>query len=81
MWSLRGTCARQYEFFMRGTKYTILPALSLDGILHLEVVENAITGNIFHQFIQGLLPQMNEWPLPNSVLVVDNTATHKVAGI
>ena len=66
---------------MRGTKYTILPALSLDGILHLEVVENAITGNIFHQFIQGLLPQMNEWPLPNSVLIVDNAVIHKVAGI
>ena len=24
---------------------------------------------------------MNEWPLPNSVLVVDNVSIHKVAGI
>jgi hypothetical protein len=24
---------------------------------------------------------MNKWPLPNSVLVVDNAAIHKVAGI
>ena len=64
---------------MRGTKYSILPALSLDGILHLEVVENTITGNIFRQFIQGLLPQMNEWPLPNSVLIVNNAVIHKVA--
>ena len=24
---------------------------------------------------------MNEWPLPNSVLVVDNMSIHKVAGI
>jgi hypothetical protein len=37
----------------------MLPALSLDGILHLEVVENAITGNDFQQFIQGLLPCIN----------------------
>ena len=59
----------------------MLPAISLDGILHLEVVENAITGDIFRQFIEGLLPRMNEWPLPNSVLVVDNAAIHKVAGI
>ena len=66
---------------MCGTKYTILPALSLDGILHLEVVKNTVTGDIFHQFIQGLLPQVNEWPLPNSVLVVDNTVIHKVASI
>jgi transposase len=32
-------------------------------------------------FIQGLLPHMNKWPLPNSVLVVDNASIHKVAGI
>ena len=24
---------------------------------------------------------MNEWPLPNSVLIIDNTAIHKVEGI
>src|SRR6266571_7157862 len=59
----------------------MLPAISLDGILHLEVVENAVTGDIFWQFIEGLPPHMNEWPLPNSVLVVDNAAIHKVAGI
>jgi hypothetical protein len=80
-WSLRGEHATRYEFQFRGTKYSILPAISLDGILHLEVVENAITGADFHRFIQGLLPHMNKWPLPNSVLVVDNASIHKVAGI
>jgi len=59
----------------------MLPALSLDGILHLEVIEGAITGNIFRRFVQGLLLHMNEWPLPNLVLVVDNTTIHKVDGI
>jgi transposase len=81
VWALRGERATKYEFFHRGSKYSILPALSLDGILHLEVVENAVTGDIFCQFIEGLLPCMNEWPLPHSVLVVDNAAIHKVAGI
>jgi transposase len=80
-WSIRGERACQYEFFLCGTKYSILPALSLDGILHLKVLENAITGNDFLHFIQGLLPQMNEWPLPRSVLVIDNASIHKVAGI
>ena len=59
----------------------MLPALSLDGILHLEVVENAITGADFHRFVEGLLPRMNEFPLPNSVLVIDNASIHKVEGI
>lgn len=59
----------------------MLPVLSLDGILHLEVVENAVTGEDFRRFVEGLLPCMNEWPLLNSVLVIDNTSIHKVAGV
>ena len=59
----------------------MLPALSLDGILHLEVVENAVTGADFRRFVEGLLLQMNEFPLPNSVLVIDNASIHKINGI
>jgi len=36
-WFIRGERACRYEFFLRGTKYSNLPTLSLDGILHLEV--------------------------------------------
>ena len=35
----------------------LLPALSLGFALHLEVVENAITGEIFREFVRGLLLQ------------------------
>ncbi len=80
-WLQHGECVSWFGFFLRGTKYSILPALSLDGVLHLEVVENTITSEIFCQFVAGLLPLMNEWPLPNSILVVDNASIHKVAGI
>ena len=59
----------------------MLPALSLDGILHLKVVENAITGADFRRFVEGLLPRMNKFPLPNSVLVINNVSIHKVDGI
>ena len=80
-WSKRGERASRHEFQFRGAKYSLLPALSLDGILHLEVVENAVTGADFRRFVERLLPLMNKWPLPHSVLVVDNASIHKVAGI
>jgi hypothetical protein len=48
-------------FSLRGS--ILLPALSLGFALHLEVVENAITGEIFREFVRGLLPHMNEWSL------------------
>ncbi|KAF8481941.1 hypothetical protein DFH94DRAFT_600994, partial [Russula ochroleuca] len=59
----------------------VLPAMSLDGIIHLDVFENAITSDNFRSFVQGLLTHMNKWPLPNSVLVIDDTSIHKAARI
>lgn len=55
----------------------MLPAMSLDGILHIEVLDKAITGKDFRRFIQGLLPHMNKWPLPKSVLVFDSALIHR----
>lgn len=49
--------------------------------MHLEILENANTGDNFCRFVEGLLPQMNAWPPPHSVLVVNNVSIHKVAGI
>ncbi|KAI0363220.1 hypothetical protein BV20DRAFT_958730 [Pilatotrama ljubarskyi] len=55
----------------------MLPALSLDGILHLKVVEGSFTTALFADFIAGLLEHMNPFPLPNSVIVMDNCRIHK----
>jgi transposase len=62
-------------------KYSMLPAMSVDGILHLEIFDKAITGDDFRRFVQGLLPHMNNWPLPKSVLVFDNALIHRVPDI
>ncbi len=32
-------------------------------------------------FVAGLLEHMNPWPLPHSVIVMDNVVIHKVEGI
>ncbi|SRR6266702_1437117 len=62
-------------------RYSILPALSLDGILHADVYDRAVDGERFRVFIAGLLERMQPWPLPNSVIVMDNATIHKVEGI
>ena len=38
-------------------------------------------GIVTRRFVEGLLLQMNEFPLPNSVLVIDNASIHKIDGI
>ena len=54
-----------------------MPALSLDGILHLDIVNRAYNSELFNGFIDGLLDNMNPFPAPNSVIVMDNASIHK----
>ncbi|KAF8593230.1 hypothetical protein BDV93DRAFT_458889, partial [Ceratobasidium sp. AG-I] len=55
----------------------ILPAMSLDGILHVDIVEGSFTSALFSEFIDGLLETMSPFPGPNSVIVMDNCRIHK----
>jgi len=61
--------------------YSVLPALSLDGILHVSVVEGAFNMESFNQFVDELLDYMNPYdPInhnKNSVLIMDNCRIHK----
>ena len=42
--------------------YSILPALSLDGILHPDVLDRSYTAATFNSFVDGLLDNMNPFP-------------------
>jgi transposase len=57
--------------------YSLLPALSVNGIIHTKIVEGSFTAGRFYDFIDGLLDQMQPYPLPNSVIIMDNTRIHK----
>ena len=57
-------------------RYSILPALCLDRILHVSIFNHAIYGDEFCLFIAGLLEHMQPWPLLKSVLIMDNAAIH-----
>jgi len=58
-------------------RYSLLPALSLDGILHASVVEGSFTAARFREFIEVLLLCMRPFPENNSVIVLDNARIHK----
>ncbi|KIO09221.1 hypothetical protein M404DRAFT_132524, partial [Pisolithus tinctorius Marx 270] len=77
-WSFRGTKAQRKAFFVRGRRFSVLPALSLrDGILHCDVVEGSFCTETFTKFIERLLVHMNPFPAVNSVIVMDNCQIHK----
>ena len=58
-------------------RYSILPALSLDGIITIDIVEGSYNKLLFAKFIDGLLDQMSLFPADNSVIVMDNCRIHK----
>jgi hypothetical protein len=61
--------------------YSVLPALSLNGIIHVKIVENAFNMDSFNEFIMELLDQMNPYDAeehpPNSVIILDNCRIHR----
>lgn len=58
-------------------RFSILPALSLDGFLFASIVEGSYNAALFAEFIETLLEHMNPFPGPNSVIVMDNCRIHK----
>jgi hypothetical protein len=58
------------------SRYSILPALSLDGILDVAIIEGAVNTEVFLEFLRGLTLEMNPYPGKNSVLVMDNVKFH-----
>jgi hypothetical protein len=78
-WAPIGQRAWRRDFFIRSKRYfavTLLsmywhfvrysnfPALSLNSILHLEVLDHSFSGEEFGHFVSGVLDQMQPWPMP-----------------
>lgn len=62
-------------------RFSILPALTMNGIIYVNIKRGSFDGDSFQEFLTGLLQLMNPYPAPNSVLVMDNCAIHHVEGV
>ena len=74
-WSERGVPCRANQS-SRATRWSILPAIGINGYLEYEIFHGSFNSERFENFIKRLLLKMNRFPLPRSVLVMDNVATH-----
>ena len=54
-WSLRGSRCVQRQCFVRGQRYSILPILTLNGIIAYDIIEGSVTSNRFLQFLRELV--------------------------
>ena len=69
------------SLFTISSRFSVLPAITLDGMLHCSVVEGSFNTVLFTGFIHKLLSKMNRFPQPKSVVVMDNCVIHKAPEI
>jgi hypothetical protein len=63
-WSARGKPCRVRQSRRRSTRWSILPALTIDGWLDYEVFHGSFDGDRFFGFVERLVEKMNPWPEP-----------------
>lgn len=51
-WSMIGQRCVQRKFFVRGRRFSILPVLTLDGIIAHDIVEGSVTSEKFIKFLR-----------------------------
>ncbi|KIO13705.1 hypothetical protein M404DRAFT_110339, partial [Pisolithus tinctorius Marx 270] len=75
--AMSGARAPLSDVFVRGDRYSLVAAMTVDGYIAAEVVEGSYDRDLFCDFItQQLLPAMNPFPAERSVIVLDNCRIH-----
>jgi hypothetical protein len=54
-WSLRGSRCIQRKCFVRGRRFSILPILTLNGIIAYDIIEGSVTSEQFLHFLRELV--------------------------
>jgi transposase len=68
--------------FRRSERWSLLPALTVDGYLSYTIFQGSITSEILESFLEfQVLPYCNSHPAPNSVIVLDNASIHRSARV
>jgi transposase len=79
-WSAINSTVELKYSFKRSERWSLLPALTVDGYLSYVIFQGAITSEIMESFLENeVLPHCNRYPAPNSVLVLDNASIHRSA--
>jgi transposase len=79
--AINDTVELEYSF-KRSERWSLLPALTVNGYLSYVIYQGAISSEIMENFLEfEVLPHCNCYPAPNSVLVLDNASIHRSARV
>jgi hypothetical protein len=76
-WSPRGQRAIVSVPFGRGSRVSVLAAFGSKGFMGWKIIDGTFTRQVFHDaFVENVFPLLNPWPLPHSIVVMDNARIH-----
>ena len=76
-WAPKGYTPRVESGMTRGKHFHIMPAITIHGLLEMLVWQGQSTKEGFIAWLRDkIIPQMNPFPGPNSILVMDNASWH-----
>ncbi|GBC09430.1 hypothetical protein RclHR1_08860003 [Rhizophagus clarus] len=76
-YSSRNIRAHKKVVFVRGRRYTILPALTIEGFVAVDIFKGSCNRKRFVDFIlDQVLPIINPYPNNNSIIIMNNARIH-----
>ena len=79
-WSKRNTPVVEASPFPRGQRVSVLAAFDVHGFFSWQCTFGTFTRLSFHDAIYTqILPYLNPWPLPRSIVILDNAKIHMYA--
>ena len=80
-YSMRGIPLEDHRILVRGTRYSAIPIMSLEGIHDVYITQDTVNGDKFTEFISNnLLPILLPFNYvnPRSIVIMDNASIHHV---
>lgn len=76
-WSTIGTPAVVNLPFQRGQRISTLAAYNKSGFIAWSHTTGTFSRQLFHNaFVSTILPHLNPYPMPNSIVIMDNAKIH-----
>ena len=81
-YSLRGFSPVCHRFIVRGTRISSVIAMTSCGVLVSDFITGTMNGDKFFDYIRGqLVPCMQQFPAPHSILIMDNCSIHHIEDV